>query len=397
MSPHPYVHSKQGEGCYFSDIDGNMYLDFASQVASNPLGYNHPTLVSVVNRYKNMFPVKYGGQDFVVPEHVELLEELVTITPKELNAAFLVNSGAEAVENAIKIAMRSQPATKFGVSFENGWHGRTLGALSLTNSKVVQKKGYLTFPVRRLPYDVSAGEKLQRLIDAEATPDEIGFVIIEPIQGEGGYYVAQKEMVQEVRKITKDNGIPLITDEVQCGIGRTGTWWGIQQFDVAPDVIASAKALQVGATIANKKMFPEPGGISSTWGGGHVLDLALGMATIQTIKKENLLVHNQRMGKLLHARLHELASEIQDLQHVRGMGLMQAFDVPSSEYRNAMIYECAKRGLIVLPCGKQGIRCIPPYIVTETEIDEACSVLHDAMHVCKKRRFIKIGDYYHAR
>ncbi len=394
MSPHPYVHSKEGSGCYFSDVDGNVFLDFASQVASNPLGYNHPALVDVVNRYKNIFPVKYGGQDFLVPEHVKMLEELLTITPKKLNAGFLVNSGAEAVENAIKISMRSQPATKFGISFENGWHGRTLGALSLTNSKVVQKRGYLTIPVRRLPFDLSAGEKLQRLLDAEAAPEEVGFVIIEPVQGEGGYYVAQEKMVRDIRKITKENNIPLISDEVQCGVGRTGTWWGIEQFGVEPDVIAAAKALQVGATISNRKMFPEPGGISSTWGGGHILDLALGVATIQTIKKENLLAHNQKMGKVLQQMLRDLASRNADVQNMRGIGLMQAFDLPSPEYRNAMVFECAKRGLVVLPCGRQTIRCIPPYIVSQKEINEAFSVFDAALQACKKRRFIKTGDYY---
>lgn len=393
MSPHPFVHSPQGSGCHFSDSDGNVFLDFASQVASNPLGYNHPVMVDVVKQYTSRFPVKYGGQDFLVPEHVEMLEEVLSIAPKELDTAFLINSGAEAIENAVKIAMRHQKATKFGVSFENGWHGRTLGALSLTNSKVVQKKGYLTFPVRRLPYDAFAGEKLQRLLDAEATAEEIGFVIMEPIQGEGGYYVAQKEMVEDIRKLTKNYGIPFISDEVQCGVGRTGKWWGIEQFDVTPDIIASAKALQVGATIANKKMFPEPGGLSSTWGGGHALDLALGVATIQIIKRERLLVHNQKMGSLMHKMLHDLSVDHADVNHVRGMGLMQAFDLPSAEYRNAMVYETCKRGLVVLPCGKQAIRLLPPYIVRREEIDEAFNVLNDALHVCKRQKFVKVGDY----
>jgi len=350
-------------------------------------------MVDVVKRYTSSFPIKYGGQDFLVPEHVAMLEEVLSIAPKELDAAFLINSGAEAIENSIKIAMRHQKATKFGVSFENGWHGRTLGALSLTNTKVVQKKGYLTLPMRRIPYDASAGEKLQRLLDAEGTAEEIGFVIMEPIQGEGGYYVAQKEMVGDVRKLTKEYGIPFISDEVQCGVGRTGKWWAIEHFDVAPDIIASAKALQVGATIANKKMFPEPGGLSSTWGGGHALDLALGIATIQTIKQEKLLLHNQKMGSLMHKMLHDLSVDHADVNHVRGLGLMQAFDLPTPEYRNAMVYETCKRGLVVLPCGKQAIRLIPPYVVGPEEINEAFNVLNDALRSCKKQKFVKIGDY----
>lgn len=392
-SPHPYVHSKRGEGCYFSDVDGNVFLDFASQIGANPLGYNHPAMLEVVKQYAHSFPVKYGGQDFTVPEHGAMIGELLSITPKELNAAFLINSGAEAVENAIKIAMRSQKATKFGVSFENGWHGRTLGALSLTNTKAVQKKYYPTLPVRRLPYDLTAGEKLQHLLDAEAAPEEIGFVIMEPVQGEGGYYVAQREMVRDIRRITRQHKIPFITDEVQSGVGRTGTWWAIEHFDVEPDIIASAKALQVGATIANRRLFAEPGSISSTWGGGHILDLALSIETIKIIKRDKLLTHNQKMGRIIHKALHDLSRDYAAMQHIRGLGLMQAFDLPSPDYRNAFVYEAAKRGLIVLPCGKQSIRFIPPYLIDTKEIDEAMDVTTATLRVCKKGKFVKAGEY----
>ena len=329
--PYPYVHSKKGQGCYFQDLDNNTFLDFACQIASNPLGYNNKSLNKVVKRFKK-HPIKYAGQDFVVKEHIEMLEELLTIVPKNLNSAFLVNSGAEAVENCIKICMRKRPATKFGVSFEHAFHGRTLGALSLTNSKAVHKKNYLQLPMRRLPFSLNAGDKLQRLIDEEGSKENIGFVIIEPVQGEGGYHPAPKKLMKDLRSITKKHKIPLICDEVQAGLGRTGKWWSHQHYNIQPDAMSSAKALQVGACISTKDMAPEPGGISSTWGGGHLLDLTIGLETIRIIKKQHLLENINKQGDYLKKRLKEL-EEDNLIQHVRGLGLMIAFDLKSAKLR----------------------------------------------------------------
>ena len=158
---YPFMHTEKGSGCYFQDVDGNTFLDFAAQICSNPLGYNHLQIMKVVKQYSARAPVKFAGQDFAVREHLELLEELLTITPKGMNAAFLINSGAEAVENAIKICLRQRSAAKMGVSFVRAFHGRTLGALSCTNSKAVQKKHYWSLPMARLPYDESAPDQLK--------------------------------------------------------------------------------------------------------------------------------------------------------------------------------------------------------------------------------------------
>ena len=178
FDPYPYVHSNNGERCYFNDIDNNVFLDFASQIASNPLGYNHKELINVVKKYSNRSPVKYAGQDFAVKEHLELLEELTSVTPSNLNAAFLINSGAEAVENAIKICMRQREKVKFGIAFEKSFHGRTLGALSLTHSKDLYTKNYLKIPTQTLPYSEQASEKLKSLL-RNYSSEEIAFVIIE--------------------------------------------------------------------------------------------------------------------------------------------------------------------------------------------------------------------------
>ncbi len=378
-NPYPFVHSGEGSGCYFRDIDGNVFLDFATQIASNPLGYNHPDLVAVARSLKT-FPVKHAGQDFTIKEQVHLLEELVTITPKTINRAFLVNSGAEAVENCLKLALRHQKQAKFGISFDNAFHGRTLGALSCTNSKPVQKKNFLSIPMRRLPFQEKAVDILKKIISRECSPAEIGFIIIEPLQGEGGYNVAPRRLITELRAFTKTHDIPFIVDEVQSGVGRTGDWWAIEHYNVSPDIMSAAKALQVGATMANRKYHVEPGTISSTWGGGHLLDMSLGIETIRIIKKQKLLRHITKQGHYLMKQLHELEHEKTGcISRARGRGLMQAFDLPSRAVRNNIIVECLRHGLVLLGCGEKGIRLIPPYIVGEEEIDHAVAIIEKAL------------------
>ncbi len=392
---YPLVFSGGGNGPYCEDIDGNTFLDFASQIASNPLGYNDPEMLELVKFYSPCFPIKYAGQDFATKEHLDMLEELIKIAPKGFNSAFLINSGAEAVENAIKICMRKRPGTKFGISMQSGWHGRTLGALSLTNSNKVHKKGYMRLPMLRLPFDDTAGEEFERLLRSEATPEEIGFLIIEHVQGEGGYNIAPQKMISEIRAIAKENGIPYISDEVQTGMGRTGKWWAFEHYGIIPDVFSAAKALQVGAVVAPKNMFPkEPGAISSTWGGGHVLDLAIGIKTIEIIKKEKMLESNRKMGGYILNRL----KDIKNLSNPRGLGLMLAFDIIDHASRDNVVAECAKRGLLVLGCGTRGIRLIPPYVVVKEDVDKALEILEAAIKTCTKRGFNHSGsicDFIH--
>jgi 4-aminobutyrate aminotransferase len=381
---HECVHSGEGHGSYFVDIDGNTFLDFASQVASNPLGYNHPKLINVYKQYTDLSPVKYGGQDFTVAEHLEMIEKIVKITPKKFDAAFLCNSGAEANENSIKIAMRKRKETKFGISFTNGWHGRTIGALSLTNSKSVHNKFYLKIPAKRLPFTERAGEELERIVRSEADPSEIGFVILECIQGEGGYHVAPQAMVKNIRKKCNQYGIPLIIDEVQSGMGRTGKWWSFEHYNIEPDIMSSAKALQVGACISNKRMFPEPGAISSTWGGGHIVDLAVGMSIIDEIKKKKLLKNASQKGKEIQKRLLELEEQT-NIEKVRGIGLMQAFDLENHQKREWLRKECFKKGLIILGCNVNTIRIIPALNVNEKELNEGMTIIEEAARKMRQK------------
>ncbi len=385
---YPLVFSGGGEGSYCDDIDGNRFLDFASQIAANPLGYNHPDMLEVVREYSSRAPVKYAGQDFAVREHLDMIEELVSVSPRGMDAAFLINSGAEAVENAIKICMRRRPATKFGISMESGWHGRTLGALSLTNSNRAHKAGYMRFPMMRLPFDEAAPACLERILRSEASAEEIGFLIIEHVQGEGGYNIAPKKMVVELRKITERAGIPYIADEIQCGMGRTGKWWGFEHYGITPDVFTGGKALQAGAVVSSRKRFPNSAGaISSTWGGGHIIDLAMGMRTIEVIRRERLLRSNAALGGRMLRRLHE----IRGVSNQRGLGLMLALDLPDAAMRDNVIVECARNGLLVLGCGRRGIRIIPPYVTGDDDADAGLGILEAAVKKCREHRFRHSG------
>jgi 4-aminobutyrate aminotransferase len=385
--PYPFVHSGKGKGSFFEDLDKNVFLDFASQIASNPLGYNHPALIKVVKQFKNQSPVKYAGQDFTVQEHVDMIEEVLSIAPKGMNKIFLCNSGGEAVENAIKTAIRKQKGMQRAVSFRRAFHGRTLGALSNTNSSQVQKKHYPTFPVHRLPYDTRAIAFLEDMIKREAHPKDIGYVIMEGVQGEGGYNVPSKKLMKGIRRITKSRGIPLILDEVQSGMGRTGKWWAHQHFNINPDIMSSAKALQVGATLTSKKYMHEPGSISSTWGGGHRLDLLMGATIIREIKKKNLLNNITMQGEYLRKRLDEVSGVL----NVRGLGLMCAFDLSSTKKRDDLVLELMKHGVVTLGCSDKGIRLIPPYTVSGEEIDMFIEALEHSLGNCNKKGFKHTG------
>lgn len=389
--PYPLVFSGKGEGAYCEDIDGNVFLDFACQIASNPMGYNHPDLLAVVRRYQR-FPVKYAGQDFAVREHLQLLEELLSVAPKGMDQAFLINSGAEAVENAVKICMRARPRAQAAFSLQRAFHGRTLGALSLTNSRRVQKEGYPRFPFYRLPFSEEAAPALEEILQRELAPEEVGFVILECIQGEGGYRIAPEGLVRGLRKLTREQGIPLICDEVQVGMGRTGKWWAFEHYGIAPEVFTAAKALQVGATVASKNWFPgQPGAISSTWGGGQVLDLALGLETIRLIKRQKLLERNQRLGAYALRRLREIPG----LAGQRGLGLLLAADLPTERVREDVVIECAKRGLLLLGAGPRSLRFLPPFVATEGDVDIALEILEAATRAVGRQGFRHRGSICH--
>ena len=397
----------RGSGSYVLDIDGNVFLDFNSQICSNPIGYNHPAMIEALTPYLHRTPLKVAGDDFFLLERLELQEAVLSICPPNIKRAFLINSGAEAVDNAIKTAYYYTKRT-VGVSLQGAFHGRTLGALSFTNSNNKHKEFFPSLPVRRIPFvgENATNEEIdyslnfvQNLLYQDASANDIAFVIFEPIQGEGGYRVPHPKYIQEIRKITKENNILLIADEVQAGMGRTGKMWGHEHHNITVDLMSAGKALQVGATLGSEEVFfskeSDACRISSTWGGGDIIGLVMGTEVIHIIQKEHLLENVVKQGQYLSTRLRELANKCANNKHVildqpKGRGLMlglsikkpgmtKNYDNYTKIARNKIVDECYHRGLLILGAGWNNIRFAPPLNVTKENIDEALNVFEEAV------------------
>lgn len=395
-------------GPFCTDIDGNVLLDFTSHVASAPLGYNHPIVRDKLASLGPIDPVKFAGQDFYAsggwppsdpefPGATRLMNVLVEKSEKYgLDTVFLSNSGAEAVENGIKACYDNRPGAKYGVTFDRAFHGRTLGALSLNRSKAVHRKrfpeipGITSFPFCTdrdcSPSSCSCGffpggsdeSRLRDVVSPETgnmAPEEVAFIIFEPVQGEGGYRIPSDSFMREIAAISDEYDIPLIADEIQTGIGRTGEFWASEHFEIEPDVITAAKAARVGATVSRKDVFPEDRArLSSTWGGGDILGSLLGVLTIEVIDEEGLMGNAIQRGEQLKESLRDLEAEC--IEDVRGLGLLIGVEFDSKSRRDAVLECCFRRyGLLTLPAGIKTLRLLPPLDVREREIEIAVDCL----------------------
>ncbi|MFQ5647903.1 MAG: aspartate aminotransferase family protein [Candidatus Aenigmatarchaeota archaeon] len=375
---------RDGDGVYLQDLDGNWFLDFHANIASTAVGYRHPEIMDVLKKYSYLGAHKIAGQDFYTKEHADLLKKIVKITPADLTKVFLVNTGAEAVENAIKFAYRKRGPFP-GVSCEGAFHGRTLGALTFTHSKAVQKKNYPELPHHIMKFyeegkhacpEARCEEDFERIAEESGKP---AFVLMELVQGEGGYRVAEKNFIRSLSKITRRAGVPLIFDEVQSGLGRTGKWWAFEHYGVRPDIMAMAKALQVGAVASAPRYAPkEPGAVSTTWGGGHRIDMAVALKTIEIIQKEKLVRNAAVQGPYLKNALEDLMDERGSIVDVRGLGLMVGVEFSSLKERDRVVLGCYKNGLNVFGVGRKSIRLCPPLIITREEIDLGLEILEKA-------------------
>lgn len=371
-----------GSGLFLQDVDGNSFLDFTSNISSCPLGYSHPDIMQVlVDRSKNGAH-KIAGQDFYCKEHAELSEHMSSIIPQGFRT-FFINSGAEAVENAIKVAYRKMspttPSTLPGVSCVNAFHGRTLGALSFTLSKPVQKKGYPELPVLRIKFCTSDSDPEMDAAEKVLSENKVAFIMSEVVQGEGGYNIASSKFIQNLRRCADRHGVPLILDEVQSGMGRTGRWWAFEHYGVRPDIMSAAKALQVGMTAFASALDPgEQGALSSTWGGGSRIDMAVGAKIIEVIKKDKLLDNATATGAKLKKGMQELAGK-GGLIDVRGLGLMIGIEFDSKQNRDERLTKAFKKGLLLLPAGQKSMRVIPPLTITEEEVNEGLELMRQAL------------------
>lgn len=398
-------------GPFCTDVDGNVLLDFTSHIASTPLGYNNPTLAAKLDEFELPSPTKIAGQSFLAssggpPESPEfpgpsqLMHRLIQITDHyEFDTVFLSNTGAEAVENAIKICYDDRGGAGEAITFTGAFHGRTLGALSVNRSRAVHRRHFPALSgVHDLPYcrspacgaaDCECGffpsedapSRLREMLSPERgyiDPDDVAYLIVEPVQGEGGYRFPSDAFAQEIQSVCAEHDILLIADEIQTGLGRTGKWWGSDHYAFEPDVIASAKALQVGATIGKREVFPEEKArISSTWGGGDILAALQGAVTIDVIEADNLLRNARERGEQLKTHLRD--ADLRAVDNVRGMGLMVALDLPSKDFRDTTIRAALERGLLTLGCGERSLRLIPPLDITEREIALGAELLVEAI------------------
>lgn len=395
-------------GSVVTDVDGNTYLDFAAGIGVLNTGHCHPKVVEAVQDQAGKL-MHFAGTDYYYRPQVELARKLCEITPGEFEKkVFLSNSGAECVEAAMKVARWSTGRKQF-ISFIGAFHGRTLGALSLTASKPVQKREF--FPLvpgvthipyaycYRCPYHLeypSCGIWCAKILDelyfeTFVPPEEVAAIFCEPIQGEGGYIVPPSEFMRILKRTAEKHGILFVDDEVQAGMGRTGRMWGIDHHGVTPDVVCTAKALgsgvPVAATIYSKLYdFQVQGAHSNTYG-GNLLACRAALATINIIEEEDLVYESQRKGEYLKKRLLELMQKYEPIGDVRGLGLMLTTefvkDRRTKEYavelRDLVVELCYKRGLILLPCGKSGIRYIPPLNVEDEHLDTAMNILDGAI------------------
>jgi len=375
---------KTGRGCVIEDIDGIEFLDFTSNIGSCPLGYSYPDILDVIKEYSSSERGvhKIAGQDFYCEEHFDIANKLLSISKKN-SKVFFINSGAEAVENAIKIAYKKM-GPLIGISCNGDFHGRTLGALSFTMSKEIQKTNFPELPVKRIKFCTSESDPEINQLESLIKEYKVAFIITEIIQGEGGLNVASKLFIHHIRKLADEYKVPLIFDEVQSGMGRTGKWWAYEHYGVEPDIMTVAKALQVGATVYDKGYDPpEPGVLSSTWGGGSRIDMAIGTKIIEIILKNNLLSNSQKIGDVLLKNFVDIVG-INGLVDARGIGLMIGLEFDTKVTRDFIVNSLFKKGLLILPAGMKSIRIMPPLIINEEEAMKGFSLISDTIHEYNK-------------
>ena len=375
---------KTGRGCVIEDIDGIEFLDFTSNIGSCPLGYSYPDILDVIKEYcsSERGVHKIAGQDFYCEEHFDIASKLLSISKKN-SKVFFINSGAEAVENAIKIAYKKM-GPLIGISCNGDFHGRTLGALSFTMSKEIQKTNFPELPVKRIKFCTSDSDPEINQLESLIKEYKVAFIITEIIQGEGGLNVASKLFIHHIRKLADEYKVPLIFDEVQSGMGRTGKWWAYEHYGIEPDIMTVAKALQVGATVYDKGYDPpEPGVLSSTWGGGSRIDMAIGTKIIEIILKNNLLSNSQKIGDVLLKNFVDIVG-INGLIDARGIGLMIGLEFDTKVTRDFIVNSLFKKGLLILPAGMKSIRIMPPLIINEEEAMKGFSLISDTIHEYNK-------------
>jgi len=404
--------AKRGRGAMVEDVDGNLFLDFAAGIAVVSTGHCHPRVVEAIQKQAADL-IHISGTDFYYQGLVDLAERLAAIAPgKEAKKVYFGNSGAEAVEAAIKLARYHTRRDKI-IAFHGCFHGRTLGALSLTASKAVQRKGFgsLLAGVFHIPYPNSyrcpygkpspctcveaatflETEIFKRLVD----PEEVAAIFIEPIQGEGGYLPASKEFLLELQRICRKHGILLVCDEVQSGMGRTGRWWASDHAGIEPDILCVAKGIASGmplsATIARASLMDwKPGAHASTFGGNPV-SIAAALVTMDLLETQ-YIDNARRVGEFFLGRMADWPSRHRIVGDVRGKGLMIGVEIVrdqktkerAGDLREAIVDLAFEKGVLLLGAGENTIRIAPPLVIDEEQAAFAAETLEACISEVEK-------------
>jgi 4-aminobutyrate aminotransferase len=407
---------KKAEGSVIEDVDGNTFLDFFSGISVLNVGARHPKVVAAARKQEDLYTMA-AGTDFYCLLQNELAKRLAGSAPgKTKKMVFFSNTGAESVESAVKIAKRGT-GKHVVLDFLGAFHGRTNGAMTLTASKWVQREGYtptLMPGVFHVPYAYcyrciynlefpSCGIYCAKVIEdvyfeQQIPPNDLAAICMEVVQGEGGYVVPPKEFVKTIFGFTRKYGCLFIDDEVQTGIGRTGRFWAAEHFDVAPDIICSAKSLgggyPIAATIVDAKLnFDRYGRHSNTFGGASVSHAAA-LAVLDVMKEERLVERSAKVGAETKKRLQEMQDKYEIIGDTRGLGLMLAHEFVqdrktkkhASKSRDKISDLAFKKGLVIVPCGKSCIRYIPPLNIPQELLDTGLEILEECVKAVDKDR-----------
>jgi 4-aminobutyrate aminotransferase len=394
---------KRARGAMIEDPDGNVFLDFNAGIAVTSTGHAHPAVVAAIQKQAAEF-IHMSGTDFYYSLMVEVAERLARTMPgAEAKRVFFSNSGTEAVEGAMKLARYHTKRDKI-IAYYGCFHGRTLGALSLTSSKAIQRKGFGPLPggVFHIPYpnryrcplghqpevcckeaaSVLEGELFKRIVD----PEEVAAIFIEPVQGEGGYVMAPADYLQDLQRICRKYGILLVCDEVQSGMGRTGKMWAFEHAGIEPDIITSAKGIAsgmpLGAIITRASVMNwTPGAHASTFGGNPVC-LAAAQATLDLLAKE-YIENARRMGDYIFGKLNSWPAKHRIVGDVRGKGLMIGVEIvrdqqtkePAKDLRDKIVELAFRKGLLILGAGYNSFRLSPPLLIDQQQADFAIATL----------------------
>jgi 4-aminobutyrate aminotransferase len=404
----------RGSGAVIEDVDGNLFLDFTAGIAVTAAGHCHPKVVAAIQDQAAKL-IHMSGTDFYYQPQIDLAQRLAEVAPGDSpKRVFFTNSGAEALEAALKLA-RWHTGRSRALAFFGAFHGRTYGAMSLSGSKLVHRRGFspLVPDIHHVPFprgctsctDAALGCSCVRQIEETvmkrvAPPEEIAAIFVEPIQGEGGYFVSPPGFLKGLRGLCDRHGILLVADEVQSGMGRTGKMFAVEHWGVEPDIVCLAKGIAsgmpLGAIIARAQVMDWPPGSHASTFGGNPVSCRASLATLELLQREYIANAAQR-GEQLRQALTRMQPQFPELGEVRGLGLMMAVDlvkdreagILDAALRDEVVQDAFHKGLLLLGCGEAAIRFCPPLCVTAGQVETALRLLGEVL--AERRAMKKTG------